>query len=49
MVMVETHDLTKVFNGRKAVNRLTLTIEEGELFGLLGPGGLWWSKEMIPA
>ncbi len=39
MAIVETHDLTKVFNGRKAVNRLTLTIEEGELFGLLGPNG----------
>lgn len=39
MAIVETHDLTKVFNGRKAVNHLTLTIEEGELFGLLGPNG----------
>ncbi|MFQ6130203.1 MAG: ATP-binding cassette domain-containing protein [Candidatus Hadarchaeaceae archaeon] len=39
MAIVETHDLTKVFNGRTAVNRLTLTIEEDELFGLLGPNG----------
>lgn len=39
MAIVETHDLTKVFDGRKAVNHLTLTIEEGELFGLLGPNG----------
>jgi ABC-2 type transport system ATP-binding protein len=39
MVIVETHDLTKVFNGRKAVNNLNLTIEEGEIFGLLGPNG----------
>ena len=39
MTIVETHDLTKVFNGRKAVNRLNLTIEEGGIFGLLGPNG----------
>ncbi len=39
MAIVETHDLTKVFNGRKAVDRLDLEIEEGEFFGLLGPNG----------
>lgn len=39
MAILETHDLTKVFNGRKAVDRLNLTIEEGEIFGLLGPNG----------
>ena len=39
MTIVETHDLTKVFNGRKAVDRLNLTIEEGGIFGLLGPNG----------
>lgn len=39
MAIVETHDLTKVFNGRKAVDHLNLEIEEGELFGLLGPNG----------
>lgn len=39
MAIVETHNLTKVFNGRKAVNNLNLTIEEGEIFGLLGPNG----------
>lgn len=39
MTIVETHNLTKVFNGRKAVDRLNLTIEEGEIFGLLGPNG----------
>jgi ABC-2 type transport system ATP-binding protein len=39
MAIVETHDLTKIFNGRKAVDRLDLEIEEGELFGLLGPNG----------
>lgn len=39
MAIVETHDLTKVFNGRNAVDRLNLEIEEGEFFGLLGPNG----------
>jgi len=39
MPIVETRNLTKTFNGRKAVDRLNLTIEEGELFGLLGPNG----------
>ena len=39
MAIVEIHDLTKDFNGRKAVDRLNLEIEEGEFFGLLGPNG----------
>ncbi len=39
MAIVEIHDLTKVFNGRKAVDRLNLEIDEGEFFGLLGPNG----------
>jgi len=39
MAIVETHDLTKVFNGRNAIDRLNLEIEEGEFFGLLGPNG----------
>lgn len=39
MAIVETRGLTKVFNGRKAVDRLNLTVEEGEIFGLLGPNG----------
>ncbi|MBA7640075.1 Linearmycin resistance ATP-binding protein LnrL [subsurface metagenome] len=39
MAIVETHDLTKVFNGRNAVDSLDLEIEECEFFGLLGPNG----------
>lgn len=39
MAIVKAHDLTKVFNGRKAVDSLDLEIEEGEFFGLLGPNG----------
>jgi ABC-2 type transport system ATP-binding protein len=37
--MIETNQLTKQFNGYAAVDRLTLTIEEGEVFGFLGPNG----------
>ena len=36
---VETHDLTRRFNGLTAVARLNLRIERGEVFGLLGPNG----------
>jgi len=39
MSIVETRNLSKIFDGRKAVNNVNLTIEEGELFGLLGPNG----------
>lgn len=37
--IVETKDLTKTYNGFTAVDRLTLTIKEGEIFGFLGPNG----------
>ena len=36
---IQTENLTKKFNGVTAVDRLTLTIDEGELFGFLGPNG----------
>ena len=38
-VVIETADLTKIYNGNTAVDRLNLRIEEGELFGFLGPNG----------
>jgi ABC-2 type transport system ATP-binding protein len=37
--MIETNELTKEFDGFTAVDRLSLTIEEGEVFGFLGPNG----------
>ena len=37
--MIETHELTKIFNGRTAVDRLTLEVERGAVFGFLGPNG----------
>jgi ABC-2 type transport system ATP-binding protein len=36
---IETHELTRRFGARTAVDRLTLTIAPGEVFGLLGPNG----------
>ncbi|HVN88013.1 MAG TPA: ABC transporter ATP-binding protein [Candidatus Binatia bacterium] len=36
---IVTENLTKRFGTREAVKRLSLTIPEGEIFGLLGPNG----------
>jgi len=37
--VIETNELTKAYNGQVAVDRLTLQIQEGEVFGFLGPNG----------
>ncbi len=37
--VIETHALTKSFNGLTAVDKLDITVESGEIFGLLGPNG----------
>ncbi|MGI0060073.1 MAG: ATP-binding cassette domain-containing protein [Nitrosotalea sp.] len=40
MHAIEINDLTKVFNKRtRAVNGISFTVREGEIFGLLGPNG----------
>ncbi len=38
-VMIETQDLTRQFNGKLAVDRLTVEVWQGEVFGFLGPNG----------
>ncbi len=39
-MMIQTEDLTKIYrNGFKAVDKLNLSIEEGDIFGFLGPNG----------
>jgi ABC-2 type transport system ATP-binding protein len=37
--IIETQALTKIYNGRAAVDQLTFTLAEGEVFGFLGPNG----------
>ncbi|TRO61388.1 ABC transporter ATP-binding protein [Streptomyces sp. IB201691-2A2] len=37
--MIEVTDLRKSYGGRPAVDRVSFTVEEGEIFGVLGPNG----------
>lgn len=37
--VIETRDLTKVYNGLVAVDHLNLKVYEGEVYGILGPNG----------
>jgi len=39
MTAIQTQNLTKVYGDVRALNGLDLTVEEGELYGLLGPNG----------
>jgi len=39
MNAIEAENLTRTFNGLRAVDGITFTVEEGEIFGLLGPNG----------
>ena len=39
MPAIETHDLTRRFDGLTAVDGLSITVERGEVVGLLGPNG----------
>jgi ABC-2 type transport system ATP-binding protein len=39
MAAISVENLTKVFNGLRAVDRISFEVKEGELFGLLGPNG----------
>ena len=37
--ILETHNLSKHFGGLKAVNDVSIYVEEGDIFGLIGPNG----------
>jgi len=37
--IIETSELTKLYNGVAAVENLTFSVNEGEIFGFLGPNG----------
>jgi ABC-2 type transport system ATP-binding protein len=39
MFVIETRNLTKNYNGLKAVDSVSFEVRKGELFGLLGPNG----------
>jgi len=39
MALLEAHHLTKHFGGLAAVNRVDITVGEGEIVGLIGPNG----------
>lgn len=39
MYSIEVRNLTKEFNGFKAVDKISFIVKSGELFGLLGPNG----------
>jgi ABC-2 type transport system ATP-binding protein len=37
--VIEVDHLTKIFNGRKAVDGISFTVQKGEILGFLGPNG----------
>ncbi len=37
--IIETEELTKIYNGQTAVDHLSFSVTEGEIFGFLGPNG----------
>jgi ABC-2 type transport system ATP-binding protein len=47
VAIISIKDLTKTFGSTKAVDHLSLDIEEGEIFGLLGPNGAGKSTTIL--
>ncbi|MGG1877598.1 ABC transporter ATP-binding protein [Paenibacillus cisolokensis] len=45
--VIDIHELTKSYNGTKAVDGLSLQIQRGEIFGLLGPNGAGKSTTIL--
>lgn len=39
MIVLETHNVTKRFGGLTAVNNVSMTLYEGDIYGLIGPNG----------
>ena len=37
--ILEVQDLTRTFGGLVAVNKVSFSVQEGEIFGLIGPYG----------
>ena len=45
--MIQTENLTKIYNGKTAVDGLDLAVGEGEIFGFLGPNGAGKSTTIL--
>jgi len=45
--MIITENLTKIYNGKKAVDNLNLEVGDGEVFGFLGPNGAGKSTTIL--
>ncbi|PJF39305.1 MAG: ABC transporter ATP-binding protein [Chloroflexi bacterium] len=39
MTLLQIHEVSKAFGGLQALNRVSLTVDEGEIVGLIGPNG----------
>ena len=39
MTVLKTHNLTKIYSGKAAVNQVSLSVEKGDIFGLIGQNG----------
>jgi ABC-2 type transport system ATP-binding protein len=39
IAMIETHELTKMYGDLYALNRLNLTLQQGDVYGFIGPNG----------
>ena len=40
MNKLEVKNLTKIFNGKLAINKINFSLEENTILGILGPNGL---------
>ena len=38
-MMLQTDEVVKNFGGLTAVNRVSMNVEDGEIYGLIGPNG----------
>jgi len=47
MNAIHTKNLTKEYDGFKAVDNLNLKVEEGEIYGFLGPNGAGKTTTML--
>lgn len=39
MTILDTHEVTKRFGGLTAVNKVSMKVEDGQIYGLIGPNG----------